>query len=336
MSTKHVFGCQVADRRSRVAGCQVAWRWRETFCGLRPGAAIIHGRAGHADECAGARPVDRQPARAAAGCAGAAAGAMRPDRWNARNFGGLYPQIYALDHLTAGQVDGVERMLGLAPGTRILDVCCGYGRHALELGRRGYRHVVGVDVSRPLLARARRAARAEGLRVTFRQADMRRLPFRRSFDVALNLFTSFGYIADEAEDQAALRAMARALRPGGRLLMDLLNREWLVRHFQPRYRETTALGVVSNHLTFDLETGRLRNVRRFRKDGRPRSLAIEFRVYTLAEMVRMLREAGLAFQRAYGNFAGAAYGMDTFRMIIVASKPERRKSVRRYDRSAVR
>ena len=64
-------------------------------------------------------------------------------------FGAIYPEVYALDHLTKGQVDGVERMLALAPDMRILDVCCGYGRHALELARRGYRHVVGVDVSRP-------------------------------------------------------------------------------------------------------------------------------------------------------------------------------------------
>lgn len=238
-----------------------------------------------------------------------------------RVFGNIYPEIYALDHLTKGQVDGVERMLGLEPNARILDACCGYGRHALELARRGYRHVVGVDISRPLLARARRTAGAEGLRVTFRQADARRLPFRRRFDAALNMFTSFGYFADEAEDQAVLRAVARALRPGGRLLMDLLNREWLVRHFQPRYRDETAVGIVENHLTFDLETGRLRNVRHFRKDGRRRALTVEFRVYTLAELVRMLRAAGLEFERAYGNFEGAAYGMDTFRMIVVARKP---------------
>jgi SAM-dependent methyltransferase len=256
---------------------------------------------------------------------------MKTDAWIPEYFSAIYPQLYATDHLTKGQVDGVERMLGLAPGMRILDVCCGYGRHSLELARRGYRRVVGVDFSPPLLARARRTARAEGLRVTFRRADMRRLPFRGSFDAALNLFTSFGYFADEAEDQAALRSMARALRPGGRLLMDLLNREWLVRHFQPRYQEVTALGTVDNNLTFDLATGRLRNVRRFRKDGRRRALAVEFRVYTLAEMVRLLREAGLAFQRAYGNFEGAAYGMDTFRMIVVAEKP-----VRVFGRSGVR
>jgi SAM-dependent methyltransferase len=246
---------------------------------------------------------------------------MSSDAWIKQYFGAIYPQLYALDHLTKGQVDGLERMLGLAPETRILDVCCGYGRHALELARRGYRHVVGVDFSRPLLARARRTARAEGLRVTFRLADVRRLPYRGSFDVALNLFTSFGYVTDEAADLAALRAMARALRPGGRLLMDLLNREWLVRHFQPHYRDETALGTVDNNLTFDLETGRLRNVRRFRKNGRARALTVEFRVYALAELVRLLAAAGLRHEETYGNFERFPYGMDSFRMIVVATKP---------------
>jgi SAM-dependent methyltransferase len=246
------------------------------------------------------------------------------DAWIKRYFGALYPQLYDLDRLTRGQVDGVERMLRLAPETRILDVCCGYGRHSLELARRGYRHVVGVDFSAPLLARARRTARAEGLGVAFRQADMLRLPFRGRFDVVLNMFTSFGYVADEADDARALRGMARALRPGGRLLMDLLNREWLVRRFTPRFREETALGVVDNTMTFDLRTGRLRNVRRFTQGGRRRTLAIEFRVYALTELVGILAAAGLRTERAYGNFQLGAYGMDSFRMIVVARKPASR------------
>jgi SAM-dependent methyltransferase len=162
--------------------------------------------------------------------------------------------------------------------------------------------------------------------------------------VALNLFTSFGYFEDEADDLAALRAMARALRPGGRLLMDLLNREWLVRWFQPRYRDETALGVVKNALTFDLQTSRLRNVRRFQHNGRPRRLTVEFRVYALTEMVRMLGAAGLRYERACGNFEGSAYGMDSFRMVLLASKPtpppagkpERRRGVRSFDGSTVR
>jgi hypothetical protein len=119
--------------------------------------------------------------------------------------------------------------------------------------------------------------------------------------------------------------------------MDLLNREWLIRQFQPRYQDETAVGIVDNELTFDLETARLRNVRRFRYGGRRRSLTIEFRVYTLAEMVRLLGEAGLRYQRAYGNFEGAAYGMDSFRMILVAGKPASpaTKSVRSFGSSMV-
>jgi SAM-dependent methyltransferase len=245
---------------------------------------------------------------------------MASNTWISQYFGAIYPKLYALDHLTKGQVDGVERMLGLRREQRILDVCCGYGRHSLELGRRGYRHVVGVDFSPPLLARARGAARAEDLRVTFRRADVRRLPFRGTFDVALNLFTSFGYFQDEGEDLAALQGMARALRPAGRLLMDLLNREWLVRHFQPRFRDVTALGTVENNLTFDLRTGRLRNRRRFRRAGRRHTLTVEFRVYALTEMIRLLETAGLRHEGTYGNFEGAQYGMDTFRMIVVATK----------------
>ena len=94
-----------------------------------------------------------------------------------------------------------------------------------------------------------------------------------------------------------------------------------MRHFTPRFQDETALGTVDNALTFDLTTGRLRNVRRFRRAGKRRALAIEFRVYTLTELIRLLGAAGLHFERAAGNFQGAPYGMDTFRMIVIARKP---------------
>jgi SAM-dependent methyltransferase len=115
------------------------------------------------------------------------------------------------------EVDFVLKALALARGARILDVPCGYGRHASALARRGFR-VVGVDLSRAMIAEARRRF-AEGPRLVFLQRDMRRLRFRAEFDAVVNLYTSFGYFTP-AENRAALRRLARALRPGGRLLID--------------------------------------------------------------------------------------------------------------------
>lgn len=240
--------------------------------------------------------------------------------WTPGYFGSTYLKAYHQDPLTKAQVDGIERLLGLTPGTRVLDLCCGYGRHSLEITRRGY-EVVGFDLSSTLLERARREAAREGLRVRFVQGDMRALPFTSEFDVVVNLFTSFGYFDDRADDLKALRGAARALRPGGRLLMDLLNKEWLVRHFEPRFWDETPAGAVLNDLVFDFPTGRLRNTRiLIPARGPRRRLVSSIRIYTLAEIVHLLREAGLAFATAYGGFSGEAYGMDTFRMIVIAEK----------------
>src|SRR5262249_55200901 len=121
---------------------------------------------------------------------------------------------------TRREVDFLLRSLRVSPRSRILDVACGYGRHAAELSRRGFR-VVGVDLSRAMLAEARQRFR-EGPRLRFVRGDMRRLDFAAEFDAVFSFFTSFGYFAP-GQNEAALRRMARALRPGGRLLVDHRN-----------------------------------------------------------------------------------------------------------------
>lgn len=241
--------------------------------------------------------------------------------WCSKGFGKDYLRAYRLSPLTVEQVDGVEKLLGLERGARILDLCCGYGRHAVELARRGYA-VVGADLSDVLLRQALSRVPPGDPAVRFVRADMRALPFGETFDAAVNLFTSFGYFDSEAEDVKVLHEVRRCLRPRGRLLLDLLNKEWLMRHFTPRYwEEGEEDHVVLNNLAFDFVSGRLEN-RRFliAPDGTRREMFIAFRVYTLAELVRLLREAGLRHQATYGDFRGADYGMDAFRMIVVARR----------------
>jgi SAM-dependent methyltransferase len=122
-----------------------------------------------------------------------------------------------------GEVRFLWRALGLAKGSRVLDVACGTGRHAVRLARRGA-SVLGVDVTPAYLAEARRAAR--GLpNARFLRADMRRVSRRAEFDAAINLWTSFGYFEDPADDLKTLRAVARALKPGGLFLIDILDYE---------------------------------------------------------------------------------------------------------------
>ena len=155
--------------------------------------------------------------------------------WNEQFFRTFWPRV-APDVTAArpgmgtkAEVRFLVRLLRLPAGAKILDVPCGYGRHSIELARRGFR-VTGIDISAALLAQARRAAADLGVEVEFRRRDMRRLAYRGRFDAVLNLFTSFGYFGD-AGDLEILRRFRRALRParagepGGWLVLHLINRD---------------------------------------------------------------------------------------------------------------
>ena len=119
---------------------------------------------------------------------------------------------------TKAEIDFLVSTVGLRPGDSVLDVCCGSGRHALELARRGYR-VTGIDVSAEAIAYARQTAGDEGLAVDLRVGDMRGLPTDVQADLAICMGNAFGYLEHEGT-QAFLADLARIVRPGGALVLD--------------------------------------------------------------------------------------------------------------------
>ena len=153
--------------------------------------------------------------------------------WYQDFFGSDYLLRYPEDPAnTATEVANIVALLELEPPGRILDLACGYGRHALLLAERGF-DVVGLDLSGDLLAEARYRASQRGLTIDFVQGDMRRLPFQAEFDALINVFTSFGYFED-AENAQVLEEAAKCLRPQGRFLIEMINRDGILRNFQPR------------------------------------------------------------------------------------------------------
>jgi SAM-dependent methyltransferase len=225
--------------------------------------------------------------------------------------------------LAVRQVDQVLRLLGeggpLRPPARFLDVCCGYGRHAVELARRGF-DVTGVDVSPRQIARARRRAAEAGVAAHFVVGDARALPVRGPYDAAINMFLSFGYFATDEESQAMLHGIARALRPGGRLLIDFWNREYELRNFQPVVVDRRADGIIEiEDWSFDALGGRLNwtNTVIF-PDGRREAWAHSIRAFTVAEVRRMLEAAGFGRVAVYGSLDGEPYTMDSGAAVFVA------------------
>lgn len=136
---------------------------------------------------------------------------------------------------TAADIDMVLAATNLNQEAQILDLCCGQGRHVLELARRGFRNVLGLDRSRALIRLARSRARSEGLDVRFREGDARkfRLP-PNSFDCVTILGNSFGYFDRSDDDLAVLKTVARVLHGGGIILLDLADGDWMRTHFEPR------------------------------------------------------------------------------------------------------
>ncbi|HZP39076.1 MAG TPA: methyltransferase domain-containing protein [Methylomirabilota bacterium] len=224
---------------------------------------------------------------------------------------------------TRREVEFVLKALALPRGARILDVPCGYGRHAAVLARRGFR-VVGVDLSRAMIAEARRRFR-EGPRLTFVRRDVRRLAFRAEFDAVVNLYTSFGYFT-AAENRATLRRLARALRPGGRLLID--HRDPAYDAALPRrlcYRAGRTRLLLEDR-RFDRRTGVNETTQLVLTPGRRAVRQRRFRIQelTLGQWRRALREAGLSLERAYGGYDGRRHRPGvTGRLIVVARRPLR-------------
>jgi SAM-dependent methyltransferase len=198
-------------------------------------------------------------------------------------------------------------------------VPCGFGRHALPLARAGYR-VTGVDRAQPLLDEAQR--RAGGDRwPKFVRADYRELPFAdESFDAALNLFSSLGYLGDE-EDTRALTEIGRVLRPGGRLVIEIMHRDLLVRRFQESSWQMLGEGrLLLEQRTFDPASGLAQTTQTLiEAAGERDSRTWSVRVYTATELLAMLDAAGFAEARCHGDLQGASFQTDT-RLVVVARR----------------
>jgi D-alanine-D-alanine ligase len=171
-----------------------------------------------------------------------------PSDWWSRIFNSMYLKTDAdVVHdarITRAEVDVIVDTLKPSPDDKILDLCCGQGRHALELARRGFKSVDGLDRSHYLVTKARETAKTEGLTVPFKEGDARKLPYKTdTFDVVLVLGNSFGYFDTLNDDLKVLREIRRVLKPWGRLLIDVAHGNWLREHFQPRSWEW-----LSNHL----------------------------------------------------------------------------------------
>ena len=244
---------------------------------------------------------------------------VAPDWWRT-SFGPGYLALYDgyLAERTPVEVDQLEALLRLQPPVRILDLPCGQGRHAIELARRGY-DVTGVDLSPYMLGVAKARAAAGGVRVRWRLGDMRQPIAGEAFELVINLFTSFGYFADDADDREVLKAAAAMLRPGGRLLLEVINGERTMAHFQEREWFTIGQSAVIEQRTLDRSTRRMVVERTVSTSGETEVDVHAVRLYTGPDLEGALRAAGFDRVELYGDWSGQPLTPDSLRLIAVAS-----------------
>ncbi len=217
----------------------------------------------------------------------------------------------------------VASVLDLKPGSSVLDLCCGQGRHSVNLAKRGFK-VTGLDLNPDYVELAQQAARARNVAIETVAADMRKIPFENKFDAIVNMYSSFGYLESEAEDLKVLESAVKALKRGGSLLLDMLNREWAIDNYIQNDWHTGEDGTLYvERRDLDLATSRM-HVHFIVVDpngGRRESVGHNIRLYTLTEMTRLLDRVGLRLTEVFGGFDNEPYAITTRRMIIIAEKP---------------
>jgi SAM-dependent methyltransferase len=225
---------------------------------------------------------------------------------------------------TQGEAEFVIETMSLAPGSSVLDLGCGYGRHAMELAARGI-HVVGLDLSTPLLVRGGEEAHRRGLTINFVRGDMRELDFDNQFDATYCLFSTFGYFDDET-NKKTLSNVAKALKPGGKLLVEILNRDYIIADLPTRVWWEGDGCVVLEEVELNYFSSRIQvNRSVVFDDGRQLEQEISVRAYSLHEVGKLMHAAGFRVLEVSGGYQtrGRFFGNQSRHIIVLAErKPE--------------
>jgi len=250
---------------------------------------------------------------------------MGEQPWYVEFFGEDYLYLYApvlTPERTAQETADIVERLRLPRGAKILDLCCGHGRHSIPLAHLGYQ-VTGQDLSSVFLDKAAAAAAETGAAVRWVRSDMRQVPFEAEFDAVINIFSAFGYLEGQAEDQKVLAQVHKALKPGGLFLLETIHREALMRRFAPssvsRYPDGL---IVLEERDFNLLTSRVEvTVTMLYPTGARTEYSHAMRIYSLTELAGMLEAARLHLEAYYGGLNGSMLTLDSHRMVLLARKP---------------
>jgi len=242
--------------------------------------------------------------------------------WYDEFFKEDYLKIYLpflTEERTKTDVDFIIDVLGLSPGSKILDLACGFGRHTIPLAKMGY-DMTGLDYTEKFIQMAEEKAKKENLQIEFLVGDMRKIPFENHFAGVISYFTSFGFFSDE-ENFEVLRGVSKALKEEGKFLLEIMNRDILVKNFQSKDWHRTEDGtLVLEERNWDLKTGKLKNSITILDKKGERERWFEVRLYTLDELNYLLEKVGLKIIETYGRKDKSPYKVDSPRLIVLSQK----------------
>lgn len=217
------------------------------------------------------------------------------------------------------EVDFIEKLL--QPGMKVFDLACGHGRHIIELARRGY-EVTGLDNNSFFLDEATKAANRAQVIINYIKSDMRQIPFENEFDMVINLFTSFGYLENDEEDEKVIAQIAKALKTGGKFVIDFVNRDEIMKTFRDRnWKPMADDSMVIVERKFDMISSKNYEKRiRIWNDGRREEINRSLRLYTLTELIKMCAKYGLIFETVYGDYESNSVTVGSNRYILITQK----------------
>jgi len=239
--------------------------------------------------------------------------------WYRESFDAFYPIVYAHRTIEAARPESrfsIEQTR-LRHGERVLDLCCGSGRHMSHL-LEVTPHVFGMDYSSHLLEMAQDLLDDRGRLV---RADMCCQPFATCFDVVMNYFTSFGYFPTREGNLGVVRCIARVLKPGGRFFIDYLNRPWTESRLEQDTRRSEQGFDILEHRWIDSATHRINKSTSVSRGGQLIKDNVEsVQLYNCDEFTTLLADGGLHIDRLFGNYDGTPYAPAQPRMIAVGRR----------------
>jgi SAM-dependent methyltransferase len=230
------------------------------------------------------------------------------EQWFGEEYLRLYP--HRDDHDASAIVRLIAQAVGVS-GKEVLDLACGPGRHAAQFAQQGA-HVVGLDLSLPLLGRARARTRGD---VRLVRADMRHLPFTsKTFDLIVNLFTSFGYFGDDTQHEMVVRQAAGLLRANGVFVIDYLNATAVRAHLVAHEERVAGSQRISIKRRITDDGHHVVKEMRLLDDGR--SFHERVRLFSADDLEQLLRQAGLTICFRFGDYDGSPVDADAPRVIL--------------------